>query len=578
MAGANAQEEERELQRQLHIEYLNSSIAGNLCNFDIDDTISQNTVKVVPSRTDNFDSDLETWKARAAKLPTEVTRDQKGAFITHGLAKAARGGKTVTKLERVEDRSEDLTVSHFRETMLINSGISIVEILGTTFATFPFVSELQRAEMKFQLLDFAYKQATRYTVPPPNPEAGRSQELYDSEVAAKNNREEMILQELGDLNLAQLRKDNESRILEQGRAENLRSNTIAESMQGKLVTVPLTGNTSVLSSHDLKTMYQHVNNTSYGSGKEIHDLQTYLEIVKSQCENEYTEKGIYTALMYVLCGRPKDLVKTHYEDNSPLSAAWMDLQISFSDKPTETNCSLRISEIIKTRPVRLLEEMTEIARLTRLKNDNLDHTEKKHVVNSEVKTYLMGYLRNWYPYHISNITQRFEVLKQQGKLRKVQPTNDTILKVIARDMLKNVVPIYRGGSIQQKRKAHVNSMEAGEKRTEEDLVFLSLENPDDIEICVMGEYSSNAATHGSEGRRSTLKMFIPPEFKNRCLKCGNANHFGRDCDKYKGKITTTSCKYCNCFHAEECLNMPKARINEMETSPNKETSKSKPKQ
>ena len=548
----------RKERRRLQMVNLDDSIRSNLLVTELD---QPRTETVASDR--NLRKEMELIQARAEEIPN-ASNDVKSRFIAMELHKA-RGSGSHVEIRQVKDKSEDMKVSFFKATMLLETGTTLAQLLGTTFSSYPFgADELKKAEMEYLLLDYAIKKISARTIEPEG--ENRSAEAVADDVALKEEQLELLFERFEGLDLIKLRREHDAQIMQKTKTEALRSNTIAASYQDQLIPLPLFGPRNNLEPEAFKKLLGNSHGVTFGSAHTTQELRAYLEVVKAVCENVYTETATYQALKHVLCQDPRQFVQNCQSAGNPLEWAWVQLQVTYGETIAKADCPALLREAMRTRPVHLTRNMVKIVNLVREKNRGMDPDEKELLDNIEVRKYLMNYLRTWYPYHISQIEQRFNAVALEKKRNNLQQSpHDHTLNLLVREILADVQPVRLNFEQPRKGRSFINSVEAEEESTEEGAGFLNVDDPQEILINAFNNGDGGIAHHGGFNRPPKSGLTIPPDFRGRCMKCGDEGHFYKWCPKYKGNIQLKKCEYCGCYHTDKCLNVPSSKVNEMTT-------------
>ena len=147
MAEPNEQAQ-RDMQRKLHEVSLDDSIRGNMYVSDFDKPRTETI-----ANDQNVAREMRLLEEKADAIPG-VTPALKANYMAVELSKS-RGNKSHIEIRKVEDRTRELKVSHFKPGMNIERGMNVAQILGDTFNNYPFgTDELKKAEMEYFLLDF----------------------------------------------------------------------------------------------------------------------------------------------------------------------------------------------------------------------------------------------------------------------------------------------------------------------------------------------------------------------------------------------------------------------------------------
>ena len=127
---------EREKLRRLHEVNLDDSIRTSLYASEFDEPRTE----VVASDKD-VQGEMELLTEKANNIPG-ANETLKANFIAMALNKSG-GNMSRVEIREVKDTTDQLKVSHFKPNMQIATGNTIGDILGTTFAEYPFGDELQ---------------------------------------------------------------------------------------------------------------------------------------------------------------------------------------------------------------------------------------------------------------------------------------------------------------------------------------------------------------------------------------------------------------------------------------------------
>ena len=548
----------RKEQRRLLDQTMDDTIRGSIFVSNIDEP---RTV-AVPSKQE-LEKELNSISERLA-LVNGASNELKAHVTALELIKN-RDNTSRIEIKRVEDRSDELTVSHFLPGMNIEQGATLADILGDTFKNYPFGKDkLKQAQMEHLLIDYAMKIVQARRIPPVGP--GRSPNDLARDQDLKKAQLDLLMDRYSKINLISLRKEQEDQIVKRSKFDLLRANTIAANRSGQMVPCPAFGKKGNLHSDVFKKLLANMNNVTFGSAHTTQDLKSYLEIVKSVCENEYNEKATYQALLYVLCLKPKKMVEHCHKENHPLSWAWNQLQIGWGRTVSNENYDQLIKEAMHTRPVNIPQDLLNLASLIREKNDSLDPEEKASYNNVEIKRRLLKYLNMWFPYHISQIEQRFQAIcLEKIEIGGLQPPPDHTLSSLAESILTDVPPARLTFEQPRKPRSHFNEMEAEERHLEDRFLRLAVDEPQGSSVHAFEGNDGRRGNFGGPNRPRRQGLIIPPEFRDRCLKCGDNNHFYKWCPKYKGNVQSTPCEYCGCYHVDTCLNARPSKVNEMST-------------
>ena len=549
---------EREKLRRLHEVNLDDSIRTSLYASEFDEPRTE----VVASDKD-VQGEMELLTEKANNIPG-ANETLKANFIAMALNKSG-GNMSRVEIREVKDTTDQLKVSHFKPNMQIATGNTIGDILGTTFAEYPFGDELQKAEMEYLLIDYAIKVVTarHIEIPSALPE---SRQQYNTAVNLKKTQLDLLFARLETLELIRLRKDRDTKIVRKSKTESLRSNTIAANRHGQMVSVPVFGTRNNLQSDVFKKLLGNMHGVTFGSEKATQELKSYLEIVKSVTENEYNERATYLALMHVLSQEPRQFVENCFEDHCPLDWTWMQLQVGWGRSISKANYPILIKEALQTRPDNIAQNLLKIAGLIRCKNKGMEHEDRVVLNDIEIEKYLLNYMQTWYPYHISQIEHRFKAIKLEKKaIGGMQPPHDHTLSTLADSIIGDVQPI-RLNFEQRKGRPFVHAMEVDLAVQEDRILRLDLEDSSDATVnAFSGGNVNKVGNFGNPNRARAGGFIIPSDFRNRCLKCGSNEHFMKECPKYRERIQSHPCEYCQCYHTEKCLNIANSKIHEMTT-------------
>ena len=552
-------DEERQEQRMLQMANLDDSIRSSLLPSDLDEPRTETVAS-----SQNLKKEVERIKAKADEIP-DASDEVKNRFIALELHKTRESGSLV-EIRKAKDTSKDMKVSFFKDAMRLDVGTNLEQLLGTTFSSYPFgTDELKKAEMEYLLIDYAIKRISARTIEPEG--EFRTAEMVTADQQHKDRQLELLFERLEGIDLIRLRRENEEKIMKKTQTETLRSNTIAANYLEEMVPVPLFGTRNNLEPEVFKKLLANMSGVTFGSAHTTHELKSYLEIVKAVCENVYTERATYQALKHVLCQDPKRFVENCHKASNPLEWAWVQLQVAYGDNVSKADCPALLREALRTRPEILVRNLVKIANLIREKNSGMDPDEKELLDNIEVRKYQMNYLKTWYPYHISQIEQRFNALALEKKrANKKPPPHDHTINILVKEILSDVQPVRLNFDQPRKGRPYVNSVEAEGNALDDGMGMLDVDDPQEVLIHAFNGGDGRIAHNGSYDRtQKPPGLTIPPEFRNRCLKCGDSGHFFKWCPKYKGNIQVKKCEYCQCYHTDTCLNVPKPKIHEMTT-------------
>ena len=549
----------RDMQRKLHEVSLDDSIRGNMYVSDFDKPRTETI-----ANDQNVAREMRLLEEKADLIPG-ATPALKANYMAVELSKS-RGNKSHIEIRKVEDRTAELKVSHFKPGMNIERGMNVAQILGDTFNNYPFgTDELKKAEMEYFLLDYAIKKVTARVIDLPDIGPGApTLQQFKERTDFKKRQLELLFARLESLEVIKHRRDQDEKIVKKSKVESLRSNTIAANRHNQMVTPPIFGDRSNLQADVFKKLLANMNNITFGSELATQDLKSYLEIVKSVCENEYSERATYQALLYVLSKEPRQFAENSFKDHYPLEWTWVQLQLGWGKKVSKANYPSLITEAMQTRPENVAQSLLKIASLIRCKNEGMEHDERIVYNNIEIKKFLLNFLTTWYPYHISTIEQRFHAIElEKREIGGKQPPHDHTLVGLAESVLADVQPIRVSFDPPRRNRPYINALASEDAVQEDRMLRLALEEPNDANIHAFQSADSKMTNFGGPNRPRGPSFVIPVDFRNRCLKCGSDTHFMKFCPKYKNSIQSKPCEYCQCYHSEKCLNIAQTKIHEM---------------